>query len=282
MKFYTVLFVSLITGVVLCGLPLDVRSEEGITTINMPGGPDEGIAAITLPSGDVTLSFVQPGLIAEVYVKEGDMVMADQVLIRQDDAAEQAQLALMREQSRDTTQVEAQKASLIQKRSYLEKLEWAAERGSATEMELQDAKLEVEIAGYSLKAAEFEHAQNMRKYEESKIRVEQMELKSPISGKVEKVDVEVGESIDRLASAVRTVRTDPLWIDVHLPLEKGKTLELDQKAKVIFQGDTENASEGKVIFISTVADAASATLRARIEVPNKSFRPAGEHVSVLF
>ncbi len=282
MKFSKFLFVYLIAGLILFGLPFDVRPEEGIAAITMPGEPEEGIAAITMPSGDVTLSFVQPGLIAEVYVKEGDMVTAEQVLIRQDDAAEQAQLALMREQSRDITQVEAQKASLGQKRSYLEKLEWAAERGSATEMELQDAKLEVEIAEFSLKSAEFEHEQNIRKYEESKIRVENMELKSPISGKVEKVDVEVGESIDRMAGVVRAVKTDPLWIDVHLPLQKGKTLRLDQEAKVIFQGDPENVAEGKVIFISTVADAASATLRARIEVPNKSYRPAGEHVSVLF
>lgn len=269
MKFFKCLYVCLISGFILFGLSLDVWSEEGI-------------AAITMPSGDVTLSFVQPGRIAEVYVKEGDMVKTDQVLVRQDSAAEQAQLALMREQSRDITQIEAQKASLGQKRSYMKRLEWAAERGSATEMEVQDAKLEVEIAEFSLKAAQFEHEQTIRKYEETKIRVDNMVLKSPIPGRVERVAVEVGESIDRLSNAVRAVKTDPLWIDVHLSLDKGKTLKLNQKAKVIFQGNAEIASEGKVIFISTVADAASATLRARIEVPNKSNRPAGEHVSVIF
>jgi len=269
MKYFKFLFCNLIAGSMLLALPIHVKAEEGIS-------------AITMPSGDVTLSFVQPGRIAEVYVKEGDMVKADQVLVRQDDAAEQAQLVMMREQSRDIIQVEAQKASLGQKRSYLKKLEWAAERGSATEMEVQDARLDVEIAEFSLKAAQFEHEQNVRKYEESKIRVESMALKSPISGRVEKVAIEVGESIDRLSNAVRTVKTDPLWIDVHLPLDKGKTLKLNQKAKVMFQGSGEVASEGKVIFISTVADAASATLRARIEVPNESNRPAGEHVSVLF
>ncbi len=276
MKKFRFLFSFLITGVLLIALPLDVKSEE------LDVRSEEGIAAITMPSGDVSLSFVQPGRIAKVYVKEGDVVKANQILIRQDDAAEQAQLVLMREQSRNSTQVDAQTASLAQKRNYLEKLEWAAERGSATEMEVQDARLEVDMAEFSLKAARFEQEQNMRKYKESKIRVENMALKSPISGRVEKVAVEVGESIDRLASVVRTVKTDPLWIDVHLPVEKGETLKLDQKATVTFQGAPEVSAEGKVIFISTVADAASATLRARIEVPNKSNRPAGEHVSVQF
>ncbi len=275
MKYCKCLIVFLIAGFMLLALPLHLKAEQ-------EQEQDQGIAAITMPSGDVTLSFVQPGLVAKIYVKEGDMVEAEQVLVRQDDAAEQAQLALMREQSRDVTQVEMQKASLGQKKRYLERLEWAAERGSATEMEVQDAQLEVDIAKFSLKAAEFEHEQNKRKYEESKIRVENMALKSPISGRVEKVDVEVGESIDRMSSVVRAVRTDPLWIDVHLTLEQGKRLSLDQKAKVIFQGDQDTVAEGKVTFISTVADAASATLRARIEVPNKSYRPAGEHVNVQF
>ena len=39
---------------------------------------------------------------------------------------------------------------------------------------------------------------------------------------------------------------------------------------------------GKVIFVSRAADAASSTLRTRIEVANKSNRPAGEHVSITF
>ncbi len=246
------------------------------------GIADDGIAAITIPSADVTLSFIQPGRIAKVHVREGDLVKANQILVQQDDALEQAQLSLIREQSKDTTQIESQKASLAQKRVYLERLQWAAERGSATELEVQEARLEVKIAEFSLKTARFEHEQNKRKYREAKIRVDNMSLKSPMAIRVEKVEVEVGESIDRLVNAVRAVRIDPLWIDVHLPLEKGKTLRPDQTAKVIFPGNGQDALEGKIIFISTVADAASSTLRVRIEVPTESNRPAGEHVNVFF
>ena len=246
------------------------------------GWSDEGIAAITMPSADVTLSFIQPGLIAKVHVHEGDLVQADKVLIRQDDAAEQTQLLLLKEQSEDTTQIDTQEATLAQKRLYLEKLLWAAERGSATELEIEDAKLAVRIAEFSLKAARFDHTQNKRKYREEKIRVDNMRLKSPITGRVEKVEIEVGESIDALADAVRVVQTDPLWIDVHIPVEKGGTLSIDQAANVIFPGNKQDALNGKIIFISTVADAASSTLRVRIEIPNESNRPAGEHVSVLF
>ena len=38
---------------------------------------------------------------------------------------------------------------------------------------------------------------------------------------------------------------------------------------------------GRVVHVGAVADAASATLKVRIEVPNMEKRPAGEHVQVM-
>ncbi len=243
---------------------------------------DEGIPAITIPDEDVTLSFIHPGRIATVFVKEGDRVEAGQILVQQDDAAEQAQLSLIKAQSEDKTPIKAQDASLAQKRVYLERLQWAAKRGSATELEVEDAKLAVEIARYSLKTARFEQEQHERKYSEAKIRVESMSLRSPIAGRVEKVDVKVGESVDGLAAVVRIVRTDPLWVDVHVPLEKARSLKVGQSANVLFQGGGQEVAEGRIVFVSSVADAASSTQRVRIEVQNEANRPAGEHVSVVF
>jgi RND family efflux transporter MFP subunit len=253
-----------------------------LLTVSANAWSGDWITAITIPSADVTLSFTQPGRIDKVYVREGDLVKANQTLVKQDDAAEQTQLLLIRKQSEDTNQIEAQKAGLAQKRVYLERLEWAAGRGSATVLEVEYAKLEVKKAELSLKEAEFGHEQNKRKYKEAKIRVNNMRLKSPIAGRVDKIEVEVGESINGLANVVRVVRTDPLWIEVHVPLEESRSLGLDQTAEIIFPGNEQKASKGKIIFISTVADAASSTLRVRIEVPNTSNRPAGEHASVLF
>ncbi len=243
---------------------------------------ETGIEAITNPSADVTLSFVQPGRIAKVYLKEGDAVKAGQLLAQQDDAVEQAQLAQIEAQSQNTAQIEAGEASLEQKRVDLRKLEWAAKRNAATELEVAHAKLDVKIAELSLKVAQFEHEQDKRKYNEAKIRVENMSLKSPIDGKIEKIHVEVGESVNVLADVVRVVKIDPLWLDVYVPLDKAKTLRFGQTAKVKFPDAKEIWTEGRIIYIAAVADAASGTLRIRIEVPNKSNRPAGEHVRVFF
>jgi len=246
--------------------------------------PAGGIRAITKPSADVIQSFVQPGRIAAVHFKEGDAVKAEQALVQQDDAAEQVLLAQLKAQSEDMTQIRASEASLAQKKVDLQKLEKAAASNAATALEVEHAKLDVTIAELSLDLARFEHEQAGRKYQEQKIRVENMELKSPIEGYVEKIEVEVGESVNTTTEVIRVVQINPLWIDVPVPLAQATDLKVGMTARVELAeaGKKGSIGEGRISFVGTVADAASGTLRVRIEVPNKARRPAGEHVLVNF
>jgi RND family efflux transporter MFP subunit len=242
-----------------------------------------GIRAITRPSADITLSFVQSGRIAEIVLAEGAKVQAGQVVARLDDAAEQVQLAQLKAQGEDRTQVLASEASLAQKKVDLEKLEVAASRDAATLLEVQHARLAVRIAELSLTLAKLEHEQAKRKYEEQKIRVDNMRLKSPVAGWIEEIYMEVGESTSALEEAVQVVQIDPLWIDVPVPAADAMGLKDGMEAKVEFPGaGGSSAAKGKVIFVGAVVDAASGTLRVRVEVPNAARRPAGEHVLVTF
>ena len=253
-----------------------------VLVVPVRANSDVGIAAITIPSADVTLSFVQAGCIAKVHFKEGDAVKAGQVLIQQVDDVERARLAQLEADSKDMTHIQAAEASLAQKQVDLKKLERAAERNAATELEVEHAKLNVRIAELSLQVAVFEHEQAERKYEEATIQIKNMSLKSPIDGSIEKINAETGESVNALDSVVRIVHINPLWIDVRAPLAKARNLRFGDTAKVEFPDPEKISAEGTVVFIAAVADAASGTLRVRIEVPNKDNRPAGEHVRVIF
>ena len=258
-----------------------------IVSIAIPAMPikadfETGIAAFTAPSADITLSFVQLGRIAEVNIKEGESVKAGQVLVQQDDAVERARLAQLEADSQNTINIQAGEASLAQKQVDLKKLEKAAALNAATALEVEHAKLDVKIADLSVKLAIFEHEQAQRKYDEAKIQIDNMSLKSPIDGIIEKLEMETGESVNILEDAVRVVQINPLWIDVPVPLTKARDLRYKNTAKVIFPASNETSLEGKIVFIGSVADAASNTLRVRIQVPNRSNRPAGEHVRVIF
>ncbi|MDY7010624.1 MAG: efflux RND transporter periplasmic adaptor subunit [Planctomycetota bacterium] len=251
---------------------------------------DGGVAAITRPSGDVTLSFVRPGRVMKILVKEGQTVKVGDVLVQQDNAAEQAQLAQLKAQAEDATRIKAAEAQLDQKKLDLKKVEEAT--GATTEMEIEHAKLDVLIAELSLKLSQFQREQDNRKYNEARLQIERMRLESPISGKVERIFVKAGESVDALEDVIRIVNIAPLWIDVPVPLGQARLLKNGLKAVVEFAaaddaGKTDNTTGGKtaygkIVHIASVADAASNTLMVRVEVPNPTSRPAGEHVRVGF
>lgn len=243
---------------------------------------DIGTRAITNPSADIILSFVQPGRISNVNFKVGDSVKADQTIVRLDDLVEQIRLAQLEAESLNTTRIEATEASLAQKDVDLKKIERAAARNAATELEVEHARLELTVSELSLELSKFEHQQAVRKFEEAKKAIERMSLKSPIDGTIEEIHVETGESINALDDVVRVVQIDPLWIDVPVNLAKASTLKKGETAKVTFPDPNNITIEGKIIYVAAVADAASGTLKVRVEVPNKSRRPAGEHVYVVF
>jgi len=247
-------------------------------------GP-EGTEAITRPSKDVTLSFVRPGLVAEVLVADGDKVKAGEVLIRLDDRAEQVQLAQLEADAEDEIRIDAAKANLDLKTVQLEKVRKAARKGGATELEVREAEVGKRIQELTLKNEYFQREQNKRKYDGAKIQLERLKLLSPIDGWVDGVAIKVGEGAEAYKKVIRVVQIDPLWIDVPVPLARARErLSKGARARVAFTGldGKVRYSTGTIIKISSVADAASDTLSVRVEVSNPSRRPAGEHVRVSF
>lgn len=249
-------------------------------------GADERIEAITKPSKDVILSFVRPGRVAEVLVKEGDKVKAGQVLVRLDDEAEQEQLAQLKADAEDEVHLKAAEAKLAQAKVDLKKMEEAFQKKAATELEIEHARLDMIISELSLALTRFEQSQKKRKFREATIRIEQMKMLCPIDGIVERVLVEPGESADALERIVQVVSIDPLWVDVPVALSVARDLKRGTDNAVVEfesrQADRPVRSPGTIAHIAAVADSASGTLTVRVEVPNKASRPAGEHVYVSF
>jgi len=248
----------------------------------------QDVHGIVKPSADVTLAFDRPGQVAEVLVREGQLVKRGELLVRLDDSAEQKQLELLKMQAEDNIRVEAARKRLEQRRVDYQRAKDAFDEGAAAKGELDSAELEKVIADLSLQLAELEKAQSQRKYLATKLDVERMRRRSPIDGRVEEVSVEKGESVEPLTPAVRVVRIDPLWALVPVPVSKAVRLRLGQAASV--EIDQSRYAEplpfppmqGRIIHIGSVVDAASNTLRVRVEVPNPKTVPAGLHVLVKF
>jgi RND family efflux transporter MFP subunit len=244
--------------------------------------PPVGIEAVTQPSSDVTLKFVRPGRIDAVEVTAGQAVKEGDVLVRLDDEVERLELERLKAAAENRVHVEAAEAQVAQRKADLKKLEWAGERGAATQWEIEHARLDVTIGDMSVAKAEFDLAQAVREYQRAKAALDRMRLVSPITGVVERLFIETGEAVQALEEVVRVVRVDPLWIDVPVPLAPARGLATGAAATVRFPGPKGGTVRGKVIHVSAVGDAAAETLTVRIEAPNEAGRPAGERVRVEF
>ena len=243
-------------------------------------GSEQKIESITKPCADVTLSFVQPGSIAKINYREGDIVQVGNVLVQQDDSVEQLRLEQLKAESEDDTTIKHAEITLEQRQVDLKRLEDRPE--VTTETEIEYAKLNVKVATLQLHIANFQHTQAQRKYEEAKKQIDRMSLKSPIDGKIETINKETGESVNALEDVIRIVRIDPLWIDVPVPMIQTANLRIGGKAIVDFPEPDKKTEEGRIIFISAVGNPGSATLSVRVQVPNKTNRPARENVMVSF
>jgi RND family efflux transporter MFP subunit len=253
--------------------------------------PTPGVEAVTRPSADILLKFEQPGRIAAVRVKDGDAVKPGDLLVQLDDEAERLKLTQLKAVADDVLHIKAAEAQVAQNKADLKKLEWAAEQGAATEWEVDRARLEITIGELSKDKAVFNKERAQDDYEQAKVRVDRMKKVSPIAGRVEHVFVEEGESVEALGDVIRVVKTDPLWIDAPVPLERAKRLKAGDAVPVAFLRPVgasgkeefveEERTEGKVTFVSAVSDSAAAALTVRVEVPNPKGRPAGETVRVM-
>lgn len=245
------------------------------------GASAQTIEPITMPSQDVILSFVMPGRIDSIPVKQGDRVKTGDLLIKLDDAAEQASAEHLKRQAEDTIKIRYAEAQFDLKKVMLEKMEAAQQKSVATEIEVAQARLEAKSADLSLELARFEKTQAELKYKEVTATLKRMSLLSPFDGLVERINAQPGESADRDVKIMRVVKIDPLYIDAPVSRQQSSRLRLEQAVKVGFHDDSAQQT-GKIIFIASVADAGSDTVTVRVELPNPSLRRAGERVSIDF
>ncbi|HUO10551.1 MAG TPA: efflux RND transporter periplasmic adaptor subunit [Phycisphaerae bacterium] len=238
----------------------------------------DGIPAITKPSQDVILSFVRPGRVVEILVKEGEHVEKGQLLARQDDSEESKALALYKSKAEDMTQIDAQKFIEQQSAKDAENLK---KSGAGSQYEKDHAVLQDKVDAAKIKIAESQHEQDVDQYEQNLAIVEKTKLYAPISGLVEELLVHQGESVDtQNMKVMRLVNIDPMWVEVPVPFSQAQELKDGDVAQIRLSNRAILA--GKVIHVASVAESASDTLLVRVEVANPEHRKLGERVNVSF
>ena len=246
---------------------------------------EAGYPCVLLPSAQVQLSPPTDGVVAQVLVSRGESVTAGQLVARLEDGVEAAELALAVARAEQDRGVELARVRVEELERKVARLAPLAEQRIASaeafdtaEVELATARLELEQAGVDAQIAGLEA-------QRSAARLAQRELRSPVDGIVTEKRLEVGELSSRSGEAVliEIAAIDPLIADVRVPLELFDDIAPGETATARIDLDGGTEVDAVVTTVDRVADAASGTIRVRIEIDNsEGALPAGAPARVIF
>jgi RND family efflux transporter MFP subunit len=239
--------------------------------------------AVTAARHDLKLGFTVPGKVLTLSVKAGDRVEQGQALMVLDDREGHVMVERLKLRVSTDAEVRGRQERLDFARLKEAQIRELHQKSAASDWELKTAAVETRIAALELELAEQSHEDLRKQLRQAEERHEQYYLRAPRAGSVEQVTVEEGELVEGLKPVLRMVVTDPLRVDVAVPLYQTLNLKVGGPAWVRSRlTGHDQPIEGRIIFLAAVADPASDTRLVRVELPNAQGMPAGGHVTVAF
>jgi RND family efflux transporter MFP subunit len=241
------------------------------------------LTGVSEPTSDVDLAFTVEGLVREALVRPGDRVEAGQALVALDDREIAATEDLLRLRAESELAIGEAEAELRLAENEREQVQEAFDRGAAAGHELERVKLQVRRAEIALALAYRRQKEAQIQLDQTRIRREQYTLRAPVGGVVEEVEIDPGETVERLEAVVRLVSVDPLRVRIAAPIGQAERVRVGDRALVTMAapGPANPALVGRVTRVAMVADAASDTRLIEVEAANPGRRPAGTRVTVV-
>lgn len=236
----------------------------------------------TLPSREVDLAFDDLGKVVDVQVERGDRVEPGQLLMRQDDRAEQARMEELKLQADVTSRVELARKKLALAEVQLKRAQDQRSKGAGSAEEVEEAQLNRDVA-------EVEITEEIRQGKIAETRVAQLQvvldkkrLISPIEGVVSEVEAFVGEIFGPQSEpALKVVQIDPLDVEVATySFDPRHGLEVGDTVSVRYTGETQ-WRDAKIKFLGPAGPGdAFDTQKLILTMPNPEGHPAGLNVEV--
>jgi RND family efflux transporter MFP subunit len=245
----------------------------------MPAG-DTGTAAasirgITRCAADLGLGLSVAGRIADVRVREGQVVRTGDVLMRLDQAAEQLDVERRRVQWQGTAEL-----TMAQARKQTAEAQLAAGRRVYQESQgISREELDNRELVHANALSDVERLKTTKEMERldyltAKENLERRTLHAPSPGIVTRLVKLGGESVQAHETALRLCDLSSIQFVVNVPAQAGERLR--QGATVNLQvGQPPVPTRGRLTFVSPVVDAASGLREVKIDLiqPGPQVRP---------
>lgn len=244
----------------------------------LPGAVEGNITqGFTLPDKEYKVCFPTMGVIREVKIKEGDVIKKGDVLMKQDDREEVAELKLLDLDCNDLpikAAIEKAKAAEVEF-EYKDKLK---KDGAQNDLEWTRAKAEWDVLLVQIDQAKAELKQKEAKRDKQKQHVESMTLVAASDGVVKDLINDLGSNVDPTKPVITVVQNNPLTVEVQVPALASLQLKKNDKIRVSY--DKKIWKDASVSFMSPQADARSGWRKIHLELPNPEGDPSGLQVFV--
>lgn len=227
-----------------------------------------GFDCLIEPNAVIEVGTSENGVLAELGVQRGDVIKKGQELARLESKVEQLAVQLARARAEMQAEVESSRMNVdyLDRQSkrideMVKKQALPSQEKDRAETELALAKFQLQQSGENRRVAEIELERAMEALARRTIR-------SPINGVVMERLISPGELVDE-RPIVKVAEIVPLRVEVILPVEHYKAVELGMKAEVTPWIPGLGPREATVVTVDAVVDAASNTFGVQLELPNE-------------
>ncbi|MGI9341848.1 MAG: efflux RND transporter periplasmic adaptor subunit [Gammaproteobacteria bacterium] len=222
------------------------------------------------------------GIVQSIEVERGDVVTAEQILVKLDSGVEQAAVAAARMRASANAELKANNVSVEFATRRRNRLQTLYNEKAVSGDQMDEIATESDLTRLQLQQAEENRRIAQLELRQSIEVLNRHTLRSPVDGVVVQRYLSPGESTKDQA-VMRIAQVDPLRVEVIVPVSAFGELETGQSAIVFPEAPKEGEYPATVTIVDKVADAASGTFRVRLSMPNPDYSlPSGLKCRVRF
>ena len=229
----------------------------------------DALVGVVYPRGRYLLAFEVSGVVAEVPVEEGARVEVGQPLLVLQQDIQDLELERLELDWRNESALTVARSRLALIEERLESLEMLfADTGSVSRDELRNLELQRLSASAEVEQLELAESQQRLDYEIGMGRLAQRTLLAPVAGTVSQVTSKPGEWVQAGDPAVELIDSGVNFVRLNLSSAQAVRLSRGMSALVEVEGQI---YDGRVSFISPIADPASGRVEVKVEFDNPDF-----------
>lgn len=256
-----------------------------LAALAAPPGYAASFECLIQPNQIVEMRSPVTGLISKVYVQRGDTVKAGQILVELESSVELSAARMAKYRSEMNGRITAAKERVDYASTKLGRSKELQKQNFISAQARDDALAEMRVAQADLQDAGENQQVARLDYQHALDLLNQRTLRSPFDGVVMDRMLNPGELTQygtETKPIVKLAQVDPLRVEVVLPVESYRKLNLGMTGEITPEGLGGHYT-ATIKVIDRVFDAASGTFGVRLELPNRQRAvPGGIRCQVEF